>query len=416
MKNKKNLFTKIFSLICMTSLLSSSFSAASYFDEITKGKNDYASIAWKAIKDNPTATLASLAIAGILLYSAKQMAAAKLAAEKQKRTILRSYNDKSSQWQKIENRYRILVDILNRNPAVSLVLSTIDTNNKIMPQLKKMKNTFKQLKSWVTNARTLFAENYEGPYKDLLSCCTLILLHFKLQEDIEALDRLVALFAPIAHTGTQSLSHDINELTDLQNKLKLIDKMIKEYPDYDTELIKAIGNDFKKITDRYRFLINTLNLNQKLPSLLSTIDTNDKIIPQLETINSVIEEGDWLKTLQSYVKKARSVHAKNYEGPYKYLLPCCALVLLHFQLQEDIETLDKLIASFAPVALAAEQFLSYDINELTYLQDQLKLIDKMVTEHSDYQTQAKQAEAKISEAKRLQQQQMITASDMTPER
>lgn len=327
MQSRKHIFTTFFSLVSMFSFLSPSLSTASYFGGIAKKTDAYAAAAWKMIKDNPTATLlASLAVAGILLYNAKlyrQVAAAKLVAEQRQQ-------QQAEQEQKLKAA----------------------REEEERPQAKPKE---KQSSVIQQQEQKLQSESKESAVVQLTD-----------QQQLEQ--------------ETQSPEKHLQE-----------------------------------IADRYRYLISTLNANQLLPPLLATIDTNkNKIMPQLEEIN--VDQWRWLIYLKSWLNSAVIQHALRYTGYYSRLKSCCRLVLFHIQLEKDIETLDSFITSPSSALLqAAAQLPAYNLavasvasgrlgntgqlsqdasdgrNRLIGLRNRLKLIDKMIKEHPDYEKQAEQA-------------------------
>lgn len=240
MKNKKNIFITVSSFLCMLSFLPSSTSAASYADGEKNRISDYATAAWKTIQNNPKATITGLTVAGILLYSAqlyRQMAAAKVVAERnlpattpilnmapqkqdlhagdgqarkeEARALMPVQNRlKKNPLQKIKDRYRFLIGLLNRNPKINKLLYDMDKQNKpIMEQLKQFdfeinfsnkERSLSNKQSWLIaliaqlkDTSAHYAQSYNGIFKYLVKNCKLFLLHIQLKTDIETLEQLI---------------------------------------------------------------------------------------------------------------------------------------------------------------------------------------------------------------------------------
>lgn len=231
MKNKKNILITLFLLVSTLSFLSSSASAPSYADMATKGisdytkklsdyikTNNYTNSVWKTIQNNPEATMAGLAVAGLLLYSAnlyRNMAALRkvnknAADEQQKRQQKLEQNNQ--QVKGIEEQYKTLLTILNSNQFLHIVLDTIDTNKKpIMKQLEGIDFRYGLEGRWLTSLQAVLQSNFNFNPK---------LYTTQLQGYIRALNNQL--------TASPSLSKETQALITLRKKLLLIDKLVEE--------------------------------------------------------------------------------------------------------------------------------------------------------------------------------------------
>lgn len=236
---------RFFSAVCITLFAGCSLYAASYSKLATKKMNEYAGAVWKTAKDNPTATIASLALAGTLLYSAQLYR--KLAAAERLQQLQQQQREQLAtairQFHEIEQRYRPIIDLLELNPKIAQVLSTIDTKREqIMSQLRKIDMAYGSTSDYEQTVRALKSAVPQESSTSTIWWLTIVQQRLKqemtqhpeiyitqLQANITALYQLINAYPAVAQAAEQAGStYTLDALITLKRKFLLIQALVNE--------------------------------------------------------------------------------------------------------------------------------------------------------------------------------------------